>query len=264
MLLCGRLYSSTPVTNTHNLHWRFFLFYHTIYIMNKTFYLTTTLPYVNASPHIGHALEFVQADVYARFQRKKLGQDNVFFNVGTDENGLKIVKKAKEAGIELQEFIETNAQTFKDFCRLFDISYDFFYQTSHEYHIKPAQAFWEACTKNGDIYKGKYEGYYCIGCEYYKTEKDLVDGKCPEHNTVPIWLSEENYFFKLSKYGDVLLDFFDKNPDFVTPKSKLEEAKNFIKQGLADISISRRREALPGGFRFRMILIMSCMCGLML
>jgi methionyl-tRNA synthetase len=110
--------------------------------------------------------------------------------------------------------------------------------------MKPAQAFWLRCLEHDDIYKGRYEGYYCIGCEYYKTEKDLVDGKCPDHNAEPLWLSEENYFFRLSNYSEMLLAFFEQNPDVVKPRGKLEEAKNFIKSGLTDISISRRKEAL--------------------
>jgi methionyl-tRNA synthetase len=145
------------------------------------------------------------------------------------------------------EFVEQYAQRFKDFCQQFHVEYDFFYQTSHAYHVKPAQAFWLRCLENGDIYKGRYEGYYCVGCEYYKTDKDLVDGKCPDHNTKPIWLSEENYFFRLSNYGETLLAFFEQKPDFIKPRRKVEEAKNFIKSGLTDISISRRKEALTWG-----------------
>ena len=105
---------------------------------------------------------------------------------------------------------------------MFPIEYDFFYQTSHTYHIKLAQEFWLRCLEHGDIYKGRYEGYYCVGCEYYKTEKDLVDGKCPDHNTEPIWLSEENYFFRLSNYGETLLAFFEQNPDFVKPRAEVQ------------------------------------------
>ena len=213
----------------------------------KKLYLTTTLPYVNADPHIGHAVELVQADAYARSFRSKLGREHVFFTTGTDEHGLKMVQGARAKQMAMHEFVEQYAQRFKDFCQLFHVAYDFFYQTSHPYHSKPAQAFWLRCLEHGDIYKGRYEGYYCVGCECYKTEKDLVDGKCPDHNTEPIWLSEENYFFRLSNYGETLLAFFEQNPDFVKPRAKLEEAKNFIKSGLTDISISRRKEALPWG-----------------
>jgi methionyl-tRNA synthetase len=215
--------------------------------MMKKFYITTTLPYVNADPHIGHAVELVQADAYARYFRSKLGREHVFFNTGTDEHGLKMVQGARAKQMAIHEFVEQYTQRFKDFCQLFHVAYDFFYQTSHAYHLKPAQAFWLRCLEHGDIYKGRYEGYYCVGCEYYKTEKDLVDGKCPDHNTEPIWLSEENYFFRLSNYGETLLAFFEQNADFVKPRGKLEEAKNFVKSGLTDISISRRKEALPWG-----------------
>ncbi len=213
----------------------------------KKLYLTTTLPYVNADPHIGHAVELVQADAYARYYRSKLGSEHVFFNTGTDEHGLKMVQGARARQMEVHKFVEQYAQRFKDFCQLFHVAYDFFYQTSHTYHSQPAQAFWLRCLEHGDIYKGRYEGYYCVGCEYYKTEKDLVDGKCPDHNTEPIWLSEENYFFRLSNYAETLLAFFEQNPDFVKPGAKLEEAKHFVKSGLTDISISRRKEALPWG-----------------
>ncbi|HQC39393.1 MAG TPA: class I tRNA ligase family protein, partial [Candidatus Dojkabacteria bacterium] len=148
---------------------------------DKNFYITTTLPYVNAEPHIGHALEFVQADALARYFRKKLGKENVFFNVGTDEHGLKIWRKAKEEGLEINDFVSKYANRFKDFCKLFFVSYDNFYRTSDPKHIESAREFWRICFKNGDIYKKRYSGKYCVGCERFVTEKELVDGKCPEH-----------------------------------------------------------------------------------
>jgi methionyl-tRNA synthetase len=126
--------------------------------MKKNFYITTTLPYVNAEPHIGHAVEFVQADAYARYFRRKLGREHVFFNTGTDEHGLKMLQGARAKNMDVHEFVEQNAQRFKDFCKLFHAEYDFFYQSSHAYHVKPAQEFWLRCLEHGDIYKGRYEG----------------------------------------------------------------------------------------------------------
>jgi methionyl-tRNA synthetase len=211
------------------------------------FYITTTLPYVNADPHIGHALEFIQADAITRFQRFKLGKENVFFNLGTDEHGLKMFTKANEEGISPQEFTTKYAKRFQEFCASFDIGYDFFYRTSESYHYGPAQKFWEASLAKGDIYKKEYTGLYCVGCEEFKTEKDLVDGKCPLHDKAPISYAEENYFFRLSKYTKPLLAMLDSNPEFVKPASKHTELYNFIAQGLEDISISRLKKNLPWG-----------------
>lgn len=212
----------------------------------KNFYLTTTLPYVNAAPHIGHALEFFQADAIVRYKRKKLGADQVFFNVGTDEHGLKIFQKAQENNQTPKEYTDFFAAKWQEFCKLFNVSYDNFYRTTDPAHYLAAQAFWKVCDAKGDIYKKKYEGLYCVGCEEFKTEKDLVDGKCPLHNTEPIKYSEENYFFKLSNYRDQLLEIYEKNPDKLKPSFKYDELINFIKN-VEDISISRLKENLPWG-----------------
>ncbi len=213
---------------------------------NKRLYITTTLPYVNAEPHIGHALEFVQADAISRYFRQKLGDENVFFNVGTDEHGLKIFRKAKEEGLEVSAFVEKYAQRFKDFCKLFFVEYDNFYRTSESGHHLAAQEFWKRCEKSGDIYKKKYGGRYCVGCERFVTEKELVDGKCPDHGTVPEEKEEENYFFKLSKYKEHLLNWLDSNPEVLKPAQKIEELRKII-EDIEDISISRLRENLPWG-----------------
>jgi len=209
-------------------------------------YITTTLPYVNAEPHIGHALEFVQADTISRYFRQKLGNENVFFNVGTDEHGQKIFNKAKEENLTVNDFVDKYAQRFKDFCKLFLVEYDNFYRTSSPEHHKAAKIFWEKCEQNGDIYKKRYSGKYCVGCERYLTEKELVDGKCPDHKTIPELKEEENYFFKLSKYRDVLLKWLDGNKDFLKPESKITELRKIISE-IEDISISRLRENLPWG-----------------
>lgn len=212
----------------------------------KKFYLTTTLPYVNAEPHIGHALEFVQADAIARYFRKKLGKENVFFNVGTDEHGQKIWDKAQEAGIDVQEFVDRNAQKFKDYCKLFLVEYDNFYKTSDKEHVIAVHKFWNECKKRGDIYKKRYVGKYCVGCERYVTEKDLVDGKCPDHGKAPEERDEENYFFSLSKYKDELLEWFDSNPDVLKPVQKHGELRKIIEE-IEDISISRLKKNLSWG-----------------
>lgn len=212
----------------------------------KKFYITTTLPYVNAEPHIGHALEFVQADAISRYFRKKLGNENVFFNVGTDEHGQKIWQKAQEEGLKVEDFVNKYSQRFKDFCNLFFVEYDNFYRTSDKKHFAGARKFWEQCDRKGDIYKKKYSGKYCVGCERYITEKELVDGKCPNHDTVPEERDEENYFLKLTNYKKHLLDWLEKNPDVLKPSSKRSELKRIIEE-IEDVSISRVKENLPWG-----------------
>ncbi len=209
-------------------------------------YITTTLPYVNAEPHIGHALEFVQADTLARYFKKKLGDENVFFNVGTDEHGQKILRKADEEGINVQDFVDKYAQRFKDYCKLFFVEYNSFYRTSSASHSENAKKFWKLCDEKGDIYKKKYSGKYCIGCERFITEKELIDGKCPDHGTEPELKEEENYFFRLSSYREYLLKWLDENPDVLKPKQSTDELKKIISE-IEDISISRLKENLPWG-----------------
>lgn len=214
--------------------------------MDNKFYLTTTLPYVNADPHIGHTLEFIQADVIVRYFRKKLGKENVWFNTGADEHGLKIYQKAIENDKTPQEYVDYYSGKWKEFCELFLISYDTFYRTSDQSHHKLAQEFWKKSEQKGDIYKKKYEGLYCVGCEEFKTEKDLVNGKCPLHNIEPVFVSEENYFFKLTNYRQELLNWLDSNRDLLKPETKFEELRNWVKN-MEDISISRVKEKLPWG-----------------
>ena len=212
--------------------------------MNKEkIYITTTLPYVNAEPHIGHALEFVQADAISRYFKRKLGNENVFFNVGTDEHGLKIYRKAEEEGMKINEFVDKYAQRFKDFCKLLFVEYDNFYRTSDRKHHVAAQEFWRRCRK--DIYKKRYSGKYCVGCERYITEKELVDGKCPDHGAQPE-RDEENYFFRLTNYKEHLLKWLESNPNVLKPVQKVEELKAIIND-IEDVSISRLKENLPWG-----------------
>lgn len=212
----------------------------------KNFYLTTTLPYVNAEPHIGFALEIVQADVVARYHRL-LGEE-VFFNFGTDEHGIKIYEKALKEGKDPLKYCDIYAKKFDDLKIALNLSYNNFIRTTDPNHIKAAQEFWKLCDKNGDIYKKTYKAKYCIGCELEKTDSELVEGKCPLHPNRDLELiEEENYFFKFSKYQKPLLDFYDKNPDFVIPESKYKEIKTFVKEGLNDFSISRLKTKMPWG-----------------
>ncbi len=210
------------------------------------FYVTTTLPYVNAEPHIGHALEMVQADITARY-RRKLG-DDVFFNTGTDEHGLKIYRKAVEEGKDPQKYADENAGRFDNLRKALNLSYDNFIRTTDKNHIKAAQEFWKICEKNGDIEKKLYKIKYCVGCELEKTDSELEDGRCPLHPNQEIEIiEEENYFFKFSKYKDKLLDLYKSRPDFIVPESRFNEIKRFVEGDLQDFSISRLKEKMPWG-----------------
>jgi len=213
----------------------------------KSYYLTTTLPYVNDRPHIGHALEFVQADAIARYKRLQ-GYD-VILNFGTDEHGQKIYKKALEAGQNIQAYVDEYAATFDALKKVLNFSYDRFIRTTDNSHKEAARKFWRICFNNGDIYKKLYKIKYCIGCELEKTDSELVDGKCPLHLTLDVEdREEENYFFKLSKYQDDLVKLYTDNPDFVVPSFRLNEMKSLIeREGLQDFSISRLKEKMPWG-----------------
>ncbi len=212
----------------------------------KPFYITTTLPYVNAELHMGHALEFIRADAIARY--KELMGFDVFFNSGTDEHGSKIYKKAEEEGKEVKQFVDENVKKFYESVKIFGLKDGVhFIRTTDDAHIKAAEAFWKTVDSNGYIYKKNYQTKYCIGCESEKTESELVDGKCPEHGTIPELIDEENYFFKYSHFTKPLLDFYEKNPQFVVPEFRFNEMKAFVERGLEDISISRRKEKMPWG-----------------
>ena len=213
--------------------------------MAKSLYITTTLPYVNAEPHIGFALEMVQADIIARY-RRLLG-DDVFFNTGTDEHGQKIFQKAKEEGRDVQEYVDHFAGEFKKLKSALNLSYDAFVRTTDAGHVAAAQELWRRCDKAGDIYKKKYKGLYCVGDEAFVKESDLVDGKCPNHPTMDlVEIEEENYFFKLGTYQDRLLKYLG-TEGAVVPEWRRQEAINFVKQGLEDFSISRVKEKMSWG-----------------
>ena len=210
------------------------------------YYITTTLPYVNADPHIGFALEIIQADMLARCQR--LRGDEVIFNTGTDEHGQKIYKKALEAGIDPKAYCDQYAVKFHELRDLLNLTYTNFIRTTDAKHVAAAQEFWKRCDANGDIYKKQYQTKYCVGCELEKTESELVEGKCPVHPKMEIELrDEENYFFRWSKYQQPLLDHYAAYPEFVVPKEKFHEIKNFVAAGLNDFSISRLKDKMPWG-----------------
>lgn len=208
-------------------------------------YLTTTLPYVNADPHIGFALEVLQADTLARYWR--LVGHEVFFNTGSDEHGQKIAEKADGEEKDRQEYVNHFASEFQKLKELLNLSYDNFIRTTDEGHKVAAQEIWRRCLAAGDIYKKKYKGLYCVGDEMFLRNSDLVDGKCPNHpNMEPIEIEEENYFFALSKYQSYLEEYLSKE-GVIVPEWRREEAINFVKGGLEDFSISREKTRLNWG-----------------
>jgi len=205
-------------------------------VIEIKFYITTAIDYVNAKPHMGHAYEKIIADFLARWHRIR-GHD-VFFLTGTDENAQKNVKAAEEAGMSIKEFVDKNAERFKDLCRKLDISYDYFIRTTEERHKKIVQRVFQKMYENGDIYKGKYRGLYCYGCEKFLTEKELVNGKCPIHNREPELIEEDAYFFKMSKYKDKIVEFLKSGS--VIPEGRAKEVLNRIgSDGLKDLCVSR-------------------------
>ena len=204
----------------------------------KKFYLSTALPYVNESPHAGFALEIIQADVMARYHRL-LGED-VFFLTGTDENSLKNVQVAEKEGISTKKLVDRNAEKFYNLRKALNLSFDDFIRTTEKRHIHGAQELWLACKK--DIYKKKYKGLYCIGCEQFYKESELENGFCPEHKTKPELLEEENYFFRLSKYQNILREKIEKDKIKIIPETRKNELLSFINSGLQDFCISRLAE----------------------
>jgi methionyl-tRNA synthetase len=214
--------------------------------MDNNFYITTTLPYVNAAPHIGFALEIVAADVIARYQR--LQGKQVIFNTGTDEHGQKIYEQALAAELEPQAYCDQWAAKFKDLREQLDLSFDHFIRTTDDKHIAAAQEFWRHCDQNGDIYKATYQVKYCVGCELAKTDSELDEGRCPLHPKQELELrEEENYFFRFSKYAEPLLAAYQQQENFVKPAARYKEISAFVANGLSDFSISRLRSKMPWG-----------------
>ncbi|MDB5264895.1 MAG: metG [Parcubacteria group bacterium] len=210
-------------------------------------YLTTTLPYVNADPHIGFALEIVQADAYARTAR--LQGEEVVFNTGTDEHGSKIFKNSQEAGQTPQEYADRYANSFSKLREALNLSYDRFIRTTDPEHVSAAQEFWRRCETAGDIYKKAYQIKYCVGCELEKTDSELIDGHCILHPNLEIeYIDEENYFFRFSAYADKLKALYSSNEEFLIPQFRLNEFTSLIdREGLQDFSISRVAAKMPWG-----------------
>lgn len=206
--------------------------------MNK-FYITTAIPYVNAKPHIGHALEFVQADVVARY-RKLIG-DDVCFLSGSDENAIKNVQAAEEAGKPIQKFIDDNAKLFEQLARKLNVNFDVFQKGSAKDHHRASQKLWELCKD--DIYKKEYKGLYCVGCELFYSKEELNEkGECFEHPGKKLEeVSEENYFFKLSKYQEEIKKLVKSDEIKIVPENRKHEVLSFVEKGLEDISISRSK-----------------------
>ncbi len=203
------------------------------------FYLTTPIYYVNSTPHIGHAYTTIAADIVVRHHRQR--GDGTYFLTGVDEHADKVARVAAEQGLEPREYTDRIVSAWQELPRRVNATNDFFIRTSDDGHKTFVQEFLERIRNNGrdDIYQDVYAGLYCFGCEAFKTEEELVDGKCPDHGTVPEWIEERNWFFRLSAYQDELLALYDQRPDFVLPHFRYNEARSFIEGGLRDFSISR-------------------------
>ncbi len=209
------------------------------------FYITTSIPYVNAAPHIGHALEFVQTDIIARYNRL-LGNE-VTLTTGADENSLKNVQSAEALGMKTADLCAQNAKLFRNLADRIWLSYDSFVRSSiKEEHWAGVEEIWRRCSDAGDIYKKKYRGIYCVGCELFYKETELVDGKCPVHLSVPETVEEENYFFRLSKYQKQIEDLIGSGKLRIYPETRKNEMLNFVKEGLEDFSISRSEKRAHG------------------
>ncbi len=213
---------------------------------DENVYITTTLPYVNADPHVGFAMEIIRADALSRYYRRT--GKKIFFNTGTDEHGAKIHEAATKEGVSPQEYTDRYAARFRELKDLLNLSVDNFVRTTDPHHVMAAQEFWKRCAASGDIYKKLYRVKYCIGCELEKTDSELESGKCPVHPNREVEIrEEENYFFKWSNYQKPLLAHYDAHPDFVIPSFRLNETRAFVERGLEDFSISRLKSKMPWG-----------------
>jgi len=202
------------------------------------FYLTTAIDYVNSRPHLGTAYEKITADVIARY--KRLAGFETHFLMGNDEHSQNVYKRALERGLEPHAYCDQMEQEFRAVWKQLDISFDDFIRTTEPRHKVAVQQLAQRCFDKGDIYEGQYEGWYCVSCEAFKQEKDLIGGKCPLHPTLtPEWIREKNYFFRLSKYRDALLEHFRADPDFLRPDNRRNEMLRLLEGGLEDISVSR-------------------------
>lgn len=213
------------------------------FVMRK--FLTTPIYYVNAEPHIGSAYCTLATDLLARYHRKKLGNDNVFFLTGTDENSQKTVEAADKEGQEIYSYLEDMSNRWRATWDEIGVSYDDFIRTTEERHVETVHDLLNRMLANGDIYKGTYKGKYCTGCETFLKDTDLDEnGHCPDHKKPPVDLEEENYFFKLSKYQKPLLDWYEKNPEWLRPAKRKNEILAFLNEGLEDISVSRETASM--------------------
>ena len=202
-----------------------------------SFYLTTPIYYVNSTPHIGHAYTTIIGDILVRHHRQR--GERTYFLTGVDEHADKVARVAKEQGLTPKEYVDQIAVAWQELPERVNASIDYFIRTTDEGHKAFVQEFLQKIYDNGDVYQDVYAGLYCVGCEAFKTEAELVDGKCPDHGTVPEWLEEKNWFFRLSAYEARLLQLYDERPDFVLPGFRANEARSFIAGGLRDFSISR-------------------------
>lgn len=202
-----------------------------------SFYLTTPIYYVNSTPHIGHAYTTILGDILVRHHRQR--GEQTFYLTGVDEHADKVARVAQEQGLTPKEYVDQIVVAWQELPARVNASIDFFIRTTDDGHKAFVQDFLQRIYDNGDVYQDVYAGLYCVGCEAFKTEAELVDGKCPEHNVEPEWLEEKNWFFRLSAYQEQLLSLYEERPDFVQPGFRANEAKSFIAGGLRDFSISR-------------------------
>ena len=210
------------------------------------FYVTTPIYYVNDVPHIGHAYTTIAADTLARYYRQKGFE--VFFLTGTDEHGLKIQKSAEERGMDPKELADMNAENFKKLWEFLGIEYSKFIRTTDPDHVEFVKEVFTKSYERGDIYLGEYEGWYCVGCEEFKSEKDLLDeNRCPIHLKPCEYIREPSYFFRLSAYQEKLKELYEENPDFIRPRERKNEIVSFVKQGLKDLSVTRPRNRVRWG-----------------
>jgi methionyl-tRNA synthetase len=212
--------------------------------MAKEFYITTAIAYVNNRPHIGHAYEFILADIFARY--KRLLGTPVFFSTGVDEHGQKVWQKALSEKQDVRRYADLNTGFFKELTEKLEISYDRFIRTTDEDHIKTAQWFWQRVKTKGDLYLKDYEGYYCVGCEEFKEEEDLLEGKCPIHNLRPEKVAEKNWFFRLSRYKKELRLLIEENIIEILPAHRKQELLNLLGKA-QDVSVSRSKKRVPWG-----------------
>ena len=214
---------------------------------DETYYLTTPIYYVNATPHLGHAYTTILADTMARFQRLRLGSERVYFLTGTDEHGDKVAQAAAKAGESPQAYADRISGIFQDTWEQLGLTPNQFIRTTSEHHKRTVQRFLQQIYDSGDIYFGEYGGQYCFGCERFYTEKELQDGKCPDHQAAPTFIKEENYFFRMGKYQDWLIGYINDHPDFIRPERYKNEVLSFLKDPLEDLCISRPRARLEWG-----------------